>query len=60
MSPRRRFSVGLPERERASLARRLLVLVLLALAAIALARLMLWIARVPTEAIPEERVIRVR
>jgi len=60
MSGRRRFSVGMPERERPSRGRRVLLAVVLVLAVAALARLMLWVARVPVEAVPEERVIRVR
>ena len=60
MPSRRRFSIGMPERERPSRQRRVLLVILLVLAVLALARLMLWVARVPTEAVPEERVIRVR
>jgi hypothetical protein len=58
--PQRRFSVGLPPPARLSRRRRLALLVLLVVAVVALTRLMLWIARVPTEPVPEERIIRVR
>lgn len=60
MSPERRFSVGMPERDRPSRRRRLLLAALLVIAVIAVTRLMLWVARVPTEDTRAERVIRVR
>ena len=60
MSPVRRFSVGMPQRDRPSRQRRLLLAALFLVAVIALTRLMLWVARVPTETVPEERVIRIR
>ena len=60
MARGRRFSVGMPERDRPTRGRRLLLAALLLIAVIAVARLMLWVARVPTETVPEERVIRVR
>jgi len=50
----------MPERERPSRARRVLLAVVLVLAVAALARLMLWVARVPVEAVPEERNVLVR
>jgi hypothetical protein len=60
MPPQRRFSVGPPPPERGSLGRRLAVVLLFVVAVLALARLMLRVARVPTEPVPEERIIRVR
>jgi hypothetical protein len=60
MSPRGRFSIALPKPEPPSRRRRLLLAVLLVLAVIALARLMLRVAQVPSERVHEERVIRVR
>lgn len=60
MPGRRRVSVGMPERERPSRGRRLLLAVLLVLAVAALAKLMLRVARVPTEGVADERVIQIR
>jgi hypothetical protein len=60
MPSRRRFSVGMPQPERPSRGRRLVFAALLVLAVVALARLMLRIAQVPTEPVPEERIIEIR
>ncbi len=60
MPTRRRFSVGMPERDRPSRRRRLVLGGLFVLAVVVLARLMLWVGRVPAERVPPERVIEVR
>ena len=60
MPPRRRFSATLPWGERPSLRRRVLRVVLFALAVIALARLASWVGRVPSEPVRAERVIPVQ
>ena len=60
MPPRRRFSATLPERDRPSLRRRVLLGVLLVLATLALTRLAWWVLRVPAEPVRAERVIPVR
>jgi hypothetical protein len=56
----RRFSATLPERDRPSFRARMLRLVLLVLATLALTRVAWWAFRVPVEPVRAERIIPLR